>query len=252
MKNTQLVILLLAILGLTSCTRTTLMQVLQPAEMKMPDHLTVVATIDRSKPSDGFLRVVEGLFTGEQIGQDQRGRLNALEGLNDALSNTPRFQLKMTNVVMEGSKTGERISEPLSWGEIDRICKDYDADCVLAIESYDSDLANFTEGFEETYKDDDGNKQTRRRWRAFSDIGVKVGWRLYDPQKRVIVDEFMTRASERYSAEGDTERKARGGLPNMAANVFQISWLAGQRYGMRIAPVWVTVAREFYTNGKRE
>ena len=236
--------------GLQSCMQSTTLQVLQPADMRLPEHINTIATIDRSKPSSGFVNVLEGLFTGETIGQDKRGRLAGLDGLTHSLTRTPRFQVKPTDVELEGTKTANNMAPPLPWSEIESICDRYGADAVLAIEQYDSDAIVSTRSFQEKYKDKEGVQQTRTRYKAIATLNVTIGWRLYDPSTKIIEDEFSVHLDENYSAEGDQERQARSNLPDPVRRSFDLSYKAGQRYGMRIAPVWVTVSRSFFTKGK--
>ncbi|MCB9283938.1 MAG: tetratricopeptide repeat protein [Lewinellaceae bacterium] len=236
--------------GLQSCMHSTTLQVLQPADMRLPEHISTIATIDRSKPSNGFVNVLEGLFTGEAIGQDKRGRLSALDGLTYSLTRTPRFQVKPTDVELEGTNTGNNMAPPLPWAEIESICDRYGADAVLAIEQYDSDAIVSTRSFQEKYKDKEGVERFRTRYRADAALDVTIGWRLYDPSTKIIEDEFSVHLDENYSANGDQERQARSNLPDPARRSFDLSYKAGQRYGMRIAPVWVPVSRAFFTSGK--
>ena len=228
----------------------TTLQVLQPADMRLPEHLTTIATIDRSQPASGFVNVLEGLFTGETIGQDKRGRLRALDGLTHSLTRTPRFQVKPTDVEMKGTNTGNNMAPPLPWSEIESICQRYGADAVLAIEQYDSDAIVATQTFQEKYKDKEGVERSRTRYKAIANLDVTIGWRLYDPSTKVIEDEFSVHLDESYSANGDQERQARANLPDPVSRSFELSYRAGQRYGMRIAPVWVTVSRSFFSKGK--
>ncbi|MBK7407805.1 MAG: hypothetical protein IPJ40_06825 [Saprospirales bacterium] len=73
---------------------------------------------------------------------------------------------------------------------------------------------------------------------------------MYDPSTKVIEDEFSVHLDESYSATGDQERQARANLPDPVSRSFDLSYRAGQRYGMRIAPVWITVSRSFFAKGK--
>jgi len=242
--------LILAGIGLQSCMTSTTLQVLQPAEMRIPEHITTIATIDRSKPSSGFINVIEGLFTGEAIGQDKRGRLYALDGLTHSLTRTPRFQVKSTDIELEGTRTANFMAEPIAWSEIESICQRYDADAVLAIEQYDSDAIVTTRTFQDKYSDKEGEKQSRTIHEAIATLDVTIGWRLYDPANKVIEDEFSVYLDETYAAEGDREKQARANLPDPVSRSFNLSYNAGQRYGMRIAPVWITVPRSFFPRGK--
>lgn len=251
--NTSLLfaVLLCSVFLLSSCMQSTSIRVLQPADIVLPEHIQEVATIDRSKPANGFLKVLEGLFTGESIGQDKRGRVRALDGLTHSLTRTPRFRVRPTDIELEGTNTGNRMAPPLSWEEIDRICELNKTDAVVAIEQFNIDHRTFTETYTEKYKDKDGKQQQRTMFRAQTDLGVTVGWRLYDPKLRVIHDEQALRAGESYRATGNTDRQARRSLPNMVQASFDVAYEAGMLYGMRIAPTWVQVQRSFYHKGKK-
>ena len=235
----------------TSCTTNTIIETLQPAQMKLPDHIGTMATIDRSKPSSGFTTVLEGLFTGERIGQDRRGREEALMGVNSALTQTPRLSLKPTQVELEGTRGGVNMAPPLDWAAIEDLCETYGTDAVLSIEAYDSDINVITNRFEDTYKDDEGNERVRYSWSADANANVRIGWRLYDPKTKTILDEHFTFSSGTFSGNGPTQRAATNDLPDMAFAVFGMSRDAGHQYGMRVAPVWVTVSRPYFTRGKK-
>lgn len=234
----------------TSCTSSTTLEILQPAEMAIPDHIEVIATVDRSKPEKGWSTALEGLFTGENIGQDKAGRQRAIEGLTNMLTRTPRFLVRHTGMEYTGSKGGGSYAPPLPWSEIEDICNRYNADAVVAIEKFDSDNSVSTNQVERKSKDKDGNEIIKKVFNSEVEAGVQLGWRFYDLKNRVILDEYSVRRSGRDNAEGKTEQEALNNLTNQTRIVEDISYGAGQDYGMRIAPVWITVSRAFYKSAK--
>ena len=66
---------------LFSCKPAAHIQVLQPAQIIVPEHINKILLVDRSKPSGGWLRNLESVFTGEELNQDQTGRRNAMDAL---------------------------------------------------------------------------------------------------------------------------------------------------------------------------
>jgi len=236
-----------------SCgTSMTQLEVLQPAEFSVPGHIELIATVDRSRPRGGFSSFLEGALTGEDIGQDRRGRQSALDGLTNALTRTPRFQVRSTGLEMTGSRGGQRMELPLSWSEIERIAQRHNVDAVLVLESYDSDQSVRTRTQKYTEKNKDGEKIEKIRYISEGNMQVKLGWRLYDPKSRIIMDEFSARADTDVKGRGATEAAARADLPDQVRVARDVSYDAGIRYGMRIAPVWITVNREFYRTAKKE
>jgi hypothetical protein len=251
MKKFQLFALGLTLAWLlSSCTSATQLSVLQPAEMTLPDHIEIIAAVDRSKPAKGFNTVAEGILTGEGLGQDRAGRRRAIDGLTSSLTRTPRFQVKNTGLELEGSKAGDRFPPPLDWGEVSALCEQYGAHALLAIEQYDTDNFISTTAQQEKRKDKDGKETIRTYFDARMNVIVKIGWRLYDPERKIIIDEFLGVEEINSNARGDTDEAARRNLPSQSAASQDVSYIAGQHYGMRIAPVWITVSREFYPTAK--
>lgn len=235
---------------LSACTKSTSLTVLQPAQFKVPDHIAKIAVIDRSKPSNGWLNVLEGMFTGEAIGQDKESRQSAVRGLTDALQRTPRFRVISTGIEMNGSKAGVEMAAPLSWKEVERICGDNSADALVAIESFDSDNNTTTQRRDSKKKNKDGTTTIITDYHAEMRTAVRMGWRFYDPHTQTIFDEVVTDDYTKSEHTGDTERNAISGLPSQVSVTRKVAFNAGQEYGMRIAPVYITVKRQYFKNAK--
>lgn len=242
--------LFLLSLFLSSCMKSASLTVLQPAQMTLPEHITTVAVVDRSKPSNGWLNVLEGLFTGEAIGQDKRSREEAVRGLTDALTRTPRFTVKSTGIEMTGSKAGNNLPAPLPWSEVERICSEYGAHAVVTIESFDSDNSSSSRRVETKRKDKNGKQYIDISYRAQQRTGVRIGWRLYDPRTKIIIDEYTTNDYLEKSATGTTERSALNNLPSQVSVTRTVAFNVGHEYGARIAPIYEQVSRQYYGKAK--
>lgn len=249
-RNNLFYTALLLTLCLGACTRSTTLRVLQPAQMTLPEHITTVAIADRSKPSNGWSNFFEGLLTGEQIGQDRRSRQTAVDGLTNALTRTPRFQVKTTGIEMEGSKAGGRMPPALDWPEVSKICRDYNANALVTIESFDSDNSRSATPHTETRKDKTGKKYNVTTYRSRQRTNVRIGWRLYDPKTRIIVDEYVTDDYLERSGNGTTERAALNNLPSQLDVTRDVAYNVGIEYGARIAPIYVNVSRAYYHKAK--
>ena len=235
---------------LSGCMSTTQLQVLQPAAFKVPEHIETVATVNRSLPKKSFTNAIEGMLTGEGIGMDRSGGKRATEGLSNVLTRTPRFKIVYTGIEEKGSG-GYRFPEPMSWEEVDRICAQYGAEAVAAIEKFDSDFTTSFNVRRSTRKDDNGNEIVTETHEATRNTEVRMGWRLYDPKSRQIIDEFDVMEGVVDDAEGSNQGEAEGRLTDKYRMVDEVSYMAGEKYGMRIAPTWITVYRQFYLKGKK-
>lgn len=249
-QSTYFVLLLLTIL-LIACKPATQLQVIKPAAINLPDHINTLATIDRSKPSSGFVDVLEGGVTGESIHQDRNGRRRALEVLTATLTRTPRFQVINTGLEYTGSETGSTFATPLPWDEIEHICEKFGADGVIAIEKFDSNNFRDVTSRKRKTKDKEGNEKEETVYDAKQTVDVHLGWRIYDLQTKSIIDEVDVTDSGSDSETGKKSREeARENLEDPRQVTYRVSETAGRKYAERIAPVWITVSRTFYKKAK--
>jgi len=236
---------------LFACKPATQLQVVKPALISLPDHVQVIAIVDRSRPSSGFVDAIEGSATGEDINQDPSGRRMALDALANTLTRTPRFELIHTGLEYTGSETGSTFATPLPWSEIKRICDDFDADAVLAIEKFDSNTERKSSLRKTKYKDDDGKEKEKTVYDASINVDVHLGWRIYDLQSQTILDEVDVTDSGSDSESGaKTKIAALEQLGSAISITEQVSQRAGKKYAERIAPIMVTVSRTFYKKAK--
>jgi len=73
---------------------------------------------------------------------------------------------------------------------------------------------------------------------------------LYDPKTKIIMDEFVTNDYLRRTGRGDTERAALSNLPSPQTVGREVARAGGINYGMRIAPVYVAISRQYYSKAK--
>ena len=250
MRPIRLIPLFLLLL-IMACNTSIPMEVLRPADIVLDSNIQKIALMDRSKPSSGFLNVLEGLISGEGIGQDREGRERAMMGLSAILANTPRFEVVQTGISMEGTRGGQRMAIPLDWSEVERICNSVGADALVVIESYDSDYFSSANEEERKKKDDEGNEIIEKYWTSRANLNIRIGWRIYDPSKRILVDEYTADAGENYSGQGDSQEAALDRLPNPLNSSRNISFNVGGIYAERIAPVFITINRTIYNKGKK-
>lgn len=186
--NSNFALLLLFILGLSSCgINRTEIATLRPADIELSEKIVKIATVDRSLPSNEAVTVLEGIMTGEVIGQDKFARKNVFTSLNAIMQEQDRFELVISSMELPGSQSGARMLEPLNEKLVKGIAKKYNADAVLVLENFDSDARNTATDIIE--------------WTATSTTGInpvsypnntRSGWRIYDGESGLVLDEFHT------------------------------------------------------------
>ena len=123
------------------CTSSIYLSVLQPAPVYVGEHIKRIAIVNRTKPADKRINIIEGVLTGEGMFKDKSGVDNLIAGIRENLQSSPRFEVVTTSLYLPGSGSGVAFPEPLSWSEIHQICKSHNADAVVAIETFDTDNA---------------------------------------------------------------------------------------------------------------
>jgi len=235
-----------------SCTSSLRLNVLQPAAVNVHPDIKSIAIANRTKPQNKASNIIEGVLTGEGLFQDRSGIEKALGGLVNTLQNSPRFKVVMTDVYLQGSGAGVVFPNPLDWKEVEEICKKYNTDVLCTIETYDSDTRVLTNKNITRRKGSDGKEYNVVEFIATQTVSVQLGFRLYDPVDKTIIDQFHFTEQNNWTSKGANEMQAVGGLINRSAASDQVSNSAGVKYAIRISPTWVWVTRVFYSKGGHE
>jgi len=236
----------------TGCATHVRIRVLEPAQVSVPHHIQTLAVIDRSHASGTgqlILGVLEAGLTGEQIGVDRSGREEAVRGVVEVLSASPRFTViqPLTNpAYVEPDLFGRE----LSWPTAQRLCQRAGCQGIVSLELFDSDSRLTYDTTTEETTDDKGKTVKRTVHIVDRDTDVQAMWRLYDATGTLLIDSFTTgrlQDSQRESAESRSAAETR--LNDLAGIVSHMGRSLGQEYGRRIAPTYVFVSRALYGRG---
>jgi len=244
---------LIAVVGLASgCASTIDLEVLQPAALAVPPNVQTLGVIDRSKAKNvgqGVLGVLEGVVTGEAIGADTEGRAAARQGLAQALALSPRFDVVQPSISAEAAESSLFETAGLDWDKAARICGTNACDGLVTLEAFDSDATTDLDQRERT-ETVDGRERKVRYWEAERRLRVLTSWRLYDIANRQILDDLReTSFARTWTATGDTKQQAIRNLPSQIRMVSDVAFVAGEEYGRRIAPSFLTVSRRYFGRG---
>ncbi|MDO1450031.1 DUF6340 family protein [Rhodocytophaga aerolata] len=252
MKNIYKVFYLLPVVFLSSCMTSTYLKVMRPAQVTIAPHIKKVAIVNRTIPENKVANVVEGFLTGEFPGQDKQNIQAAMGGLQENLRNSPRYEMIVTNEELKGSGSGGSFPVPLQWTLVNELSLKYQADAILAIETYDSDFI-VTKGSKNTKKvTEKGDTILVPEYYAEGVATVKIGYRLYDAKQKTITDQYHLNRNNRWYAKGNSIQDAVVQLIDSKAAIQKVSHMTGLAYGARISPTWYTVEREFYKKSKKD
>lgn len=176
-----------------------------------------------------------------------------MESLSKTLASTPRFQTLTPGIELNGSSNGRNMLPPLSWYDIRSFCQEYQADGIVCIESFDSDMNSIATPRTVKEKDKNGNETTKIVYDGRRTGTVYIGWRFYDPKDQRIIDEYRDEDRDEKNSYGATSQaSAINALPRSYDIAREIAAKLGSRYGVRIAPVYITISRTYYKKIKGE
>lgn len=251
MKNLIILLVIVFVLALPSCkTSSVYTNVLVPAEINVPQHIQTVGIVNRSLPAkgEGWQNFLEGFLTGESIMADRQGSYNVCKGLSFKVNTNPRFKaILMEGEDLRGTGTKE-FPVPLSWGEVDALCKKYKLDAIVSLETFDSDI-RLKKRSREVERKVDGEVRVVTEYLADLSIRVNAGWRIYDNVTKHIIDQNVFYDEKAWGSDGPTPEHAMRDLPSKRSAVNEAGYFAGEMMGIRISPNWVRVSRYYYTKG---
>jgi len=238
------------IMLITSCTHTRLvhMNALRPAEITMPREVQKIIVVNRTKFDKKAKEIIEGVFTGELPGDDRKGVIEAIFAFQQNVTQTPRFKVEIAEEVLEGNSVMTNFPDPLSWEEVEKLCNKYEADVLIAAEVFDTDFI-VTSGAN-SVKVSEG-PIPRVQFYARGNGSATIGFRLYDPVEKIIVDEQLITERHHWEASGPGIINARSSLIGRAEAIKYVSRLVGGTYAYKISPMPVRVTRTFYSKHRK-
>jgi hypothetical protein len=250
-----LVIVLFTSISVPSCKMSsTRLQVLQPADIMLPQHFQKFVLADRTRPAKGngqqALNVLEGIVTGESVFQDKWASEDCLEGLRQVLMLTPRYSVTVAAVDTALKGTGRRQTmPPLDWKTVAKMIGNDTATGLVVLEAFDSNTNLFKEVVNVTQRGANGENIQVPEYRAHGRVDVYCVWRIYDLKTKTIVDQYTQESFQQFDGTGPTEADAYSRLPSRRDMTSRAGVTAGIAYGHRISPQWIWVTRSYYRKG---
>ena len=218
-------VVLLTLMLFQSCMETTYLNVRHAAQISIPADLDSVLVINKTKVEKGkgnqVLNVLEGLVTGEPILGDKYGSKSAVKNMQKLVIESDRMDLIHNDIINLGLKdiSGDT---PIKSDIIDSICEEYGADGLIALELFDSDS-----------------------YYSSNSAEVRTQWRVYYPNERKIIDEFIV-----YS--GANDHSFSSFVPAAYSSISKAGAYGAQLYFNRIVPSFTREVRYYYTKGSYE
>ena len=249
----KIIALLIITTTLLSCSKTNFvfMTVTEPAPVTIPKYITKVGIINRSKP-DSDNRVVNTLdkiLSVKSAQLDIDGSKECIRGLKDELVSSNFFPtvISLDSLNLTSTSNPDIFQTPLSWDEVEKICNENNVDAIFSLELFHSST-KINAGINPAGKGTITGLPLVN-FNASLDITVNTGWRIYDPQNKLILDEYPISQNMTFSGNGVNPAAAASALLSRHDAVKQTGYKVGQEYADRIIPYNIRVSREYFVRG---
>ena len=227
--------------------------VTRPAEISFPSDTRTLLLVDRTKFESNAVNTLEGILTGELPADDRVAAQEALVSLKNRLNTSPRFEVKLFPDRLTGNSLTAAFPAALTWAQVNRLCTTNNAEVLISLEIFDSDFI-VTNGTR--IKKRFEGEGTNRREVEFTEYyaqglgNLKMGIRVYHNASKTIVDQQLFDEKKSWEAVGKDATDAAALLISKSeANRF-LARLIGDDYAYKVAPLPITIDRDFYGRSK--
>ena len=244
------------LLAFASCTSTKQLTIstIEPSPVDFSSQIRKIGIVNSSKSSfvKSYSTRLEQLLVMEEKWLAEKGTEAALTGLFDELVQDERFDTVriLDNLKDEATDFGTRPSNE-TWKKIAAICEENGVDALFSLASHDTET-QFS--LKKTKIDELGMLRERRKVAAQEitlETLIENGWRIYDPKKRTLVDEFTSNEQIVASAKGISPVDALQAIDKRRETLLAQSKSSGNTYGQRMQPQKLEVQRDYYIVGTR-
>jgi hypothetical protein len=227
----KILIITLIVLIIQSCAsyEPIKIQVLKPAQIKVPSEILKLVIINHSVQKDTLsnnFKTKELKFNNDSILTSEY-----FSGLLDVLLNSPRFEIaNQTPFYIE--KSSKDKFEQIDWLTIDMLCKDNNADAALVLENYQL-----------LYSDQIPLNYVDNYLHGVLQIENNSIWKIYEPSKMKVPEDFLLSDTLFWDGFGYHYDQVAQQLPAIKDALLQSCNYAGKKYGERISQTWSTKNR---------
>lgn len=250
----KLILLFVIFITCFSCSSTKQLQIrfTEPSPVDLSNHIKKIGVINSSTSlgDKSYTNGVEQLIVLEERWLAEKGTEAALTGLFDELAEDNRFDtVKVLGKIADRAVDFGASPDQHTWRTIASICQENGVDALFSLASHETEttfslkktklkqLGMLREG-----KEVSGQEITLQTL-------MENGWRIYDPNQRVVLDEFITNKEFKATAKGVNPIAALQAIDNRRENLLVQSKQSGSAYGNRIQPRELAVLRDYFTTG---
>lgn len=239
---------------ISSCSSTNLMtlRVTEPAPIFITNNDLKIGVINRtvSTKENSSIDAIDKILSAEGKNLDKLGSNASLLGL---LTELKKNQQVKTAIKLDSSKfknTGLAVfPEAISWDKAEKICKENNLNVIYELSFYDTDAKVDYKTTTSQLANPLGIKIPVIEHQATINTLIKMGWRIYFPEQKILVDEYVVNNNIVLSGRGVNPVRAIEAIIGRKEAVLNISDRVGQDYATKLLPYYTRVSRDYYVKG---
>ncbi len=249
-KGLQFISLVLFFFACTSI-RNIQIEVAGLPEYPISDDIQSLVLLNRSinmqftnTPSDSLEKIlIKNQMQLDSVFRDSIAADTVLHIAANELFNSGRFDIVVPKIETIDRYDYDDLRTPLNIDAINRLCKEYNTDAVLILESFAEQLTT-----KYTYRPFDAGTE----YSATTDIDFKSEWRLYRPDSAKPAIRFQVGDSIFWSASNISLRDVYIRMPKTKEALIGGGIAAGLKMAGYISPKWITRTRYYFITGNNE
>ncbi|MBN1952146.1 MAG: hypothetical protein JW801_13170 [Bacteroidales bacterium] len=215
----------------------------QPPAVYLPDDVHSIVIVNRSLTTKEAedKRMNEAVLSAEIAGSDRLASEECLKAVYDEFNGYHGTEIVFPKKLrLFGTGTRE-TPEMLSWDTVRNICEENRADVLLVLENFDSNSDLLLSAAKDQVSNILAGNAPRPSVPHNARVDVYSYWRLYDPAKESVIDQYQHTSFMNFNITG-------GVLPLDALP--RVAYQAGQEYVRRYMPSYYQVKRDLYKRAK--
>lgn len=249
MKNSAFIFLII----LASCSPTNYVNltVSYPPIIQTSSNIKNIGLINRTTASgnSGVFNKIEEIISAEAFNIDEEATKEIMEGFGSQITAKTKFQ--NAKIVQTEDKRSSISNFPteLEWNEIERIAKKENIDLLVELSFFDTDSKiDYNSRNKEIEIPVIGTK-TVKEYLAKITTDYKCGWRVYLPEERKIIDQFVFESFFILEGEGINPVTAVQKILEQKNIILRNCRVIGEQFAFRLLPFKVREKREYFVKG---
>lgn len=225
-----------------------------PSPVDFSSQIKRIGIVNATKltKTRGYSTRIEQMIVLEERWLADKGTDAVLTGLLDELSQDQRFDTiqileHFSDKVMDFGPTPTASA----WQTIATLCEKNDLDAIFSLASYDTDTRV---SLKKAKLKQNGMMRDRisvSGQEITLETLIENGWRIYDPQQELVLDEFTSNEQIVASAKGESPIEALQAINERRETLLKQSKNSGSSYGLRMQPQRLDIQRAYYVVGTR-